>query len=112
MSISWYFDSTGQFDTPVLILENRFKYIPCGRNSGGDVKFFRCIQWQSGCEARVSIGSTYHEEGGGEGWGFITQYLLDHTPVGQHTCSHLLDDHLVPSTNDDMQILENLLRQI
>jgi len=106
MSLSWSFDSSGQFDFPVLILDNSYRYILTGRNEGGDVKFFRCINRQAGCEASASIGSTYHEEGGGEGWGFITQHLLDVTPLEQHTCFNV-QTNTSDSAKYDLQDLEN-----
>jgi len=105
MSLSWGFDSSGQFDIPVLVLDNSFRYIFAGRNEGGDVKFFRCMNRISGCEASASIGSTYHEEGGGEGWGFITQYLVDFTPLEQHICSvNILD---IATAKCDVRDLEH-----
>jgi len=107
MSISWHFDDSGRFNFPVLILDNRFKYIASGRNSAGDVRFFRCIQEQTGCQAGVSIGSRYHEEGGGEGWGLITQYLLDYSPLSCHTCLNIPGPDLESFRNCDVQSLDN-----
>ena len=112
MSISWNFDDSGRFSFPVLILDNRFMYTASGRNSEGDVRFFRCIQEQSGCQASVSIGSRYHEEGGGEGWGFITQYLLDYSPLSSHTCLNTPTPNLESFRNYDVQSLENCFDQI
>jgi len=110
MSISWNFDTSGQFDFPVLILEDSFKYILTGRNEGGDVKFYKCINWQKGCEASASIGSRYHEEGGGEGWGFITQYLLEFSPLISHKCFSIQDTD-IEHTNCDMEGLESCFNQ-
>jgi len=110
MTISWSFDSSGQFDFPVLILDNRFRYIGSGRNSSGDVKFFKCMGWQSGCEALVSIGSRYHEEGEG-GWGFITLYLLDFTPLAEHTCSSMTDAKILVPQHCDLESLQEQFNQ-
>ena len=104
-SMSWTFDYSGEYDFPLLVLDSNFRYVICGRNEGGDVKFFKCINWGRGCPSTAAVGSTYHEEGGGEGWGYITQYLLDFSPLNTHICSDETSVELTSFTSD-IQSLE------
>ena len=66
--------------------------------------------WHGGCEASGSIGSKYHEEGGGDGWGFITQFLLDYSPIAHHRCTNVANSK-IETAECDMQGLENCFNQ-
>ena len=80
----WSFDTSGLYSSPVLTIDNKFKYAQCGDYqvavSDDNVKLFKCIH---GCSAWARLGTKYEIV---DGWENVVKYLVGVTPLEVHDC--------------------------
>ena len=84
----WSFDRSGLYSTPVLTIDNRFKYAQCddyqAAASDDNIKLFKCIH---GCSAWARLATKWEIV---DGWENIVKYLVGVTPLEEHNCHNQL----------------------
>ena len=102
MSIQWGFDTSGMYSLPVVILDQKYKYIlqkGSVMEAGDASHHYRCLH---GCEAELSVGT--RSEDTEDGWGSLIKYIFNVTPFSAHQCQDRLNqlenlDSLLTSFN-------------
>ena len=90
MTISWRFDSAGEFSSPVIVLQERYRYSL--RRSSGEVSDYKCV---NGCNVGVSVLTSFQDDDAG--WSVCSKHLINISPLQLHTCAGV---SLVQNIND------------
>ena len=77
--ISWDYDRSGLYSSPVIVVENKFKYLLS--DTVDNVDQFRCIH---GCPAIVKLESKLEVDV--NGWETVTKTIADMSPLSNHSC--------------------------
>ena len=88
MTLAWRFDTSGLYPVPVVVVENRYRYIRSG-DTGPDgdlVTHYKCVH---GCPAAVSVGTKSEERD--DGWDSVVKFLYNVTPLEVHSCQQQLN---------------------
>ena len=92
MTISWRFDSAGEFSSPVIVLEERYRYSL--RRSSGEVSDYKCV---NGCDVGVSVVTYFQDDDAG--WSVCSKDLINISPLQLHTCAGV---NLIRELNDGL----------
>ena len=80
MTISWRFDCTGEYSSPVIVLEEKYRYSLC--SSSGDISDYKCV---NGCDVGVSVVTTFQDDDAG--WSVCSKHLINISPLHLHACA-------------------------
>ena len=80
MTISWRFDYTGDYSSPVIVLEERYRYSLS--SSSGDISDYKCV---NGCDVGVSVITSFLDDDAG--WPVCSKHLTNISPLHLHTCA-------------------------
>ena len=78
MTVSWRFDTNGEFSSPVVVLGERYSYVLHSQSE--ESCQYKCI---NGCDVGVSVITSHHDQGG---WSVCSKYLANISPLHLHTC--------------------------
>ena len=80
MTISWKFDCSGEYSSPVIVLEEKYRYSLC--SSSGVISDYKCV---NGCDVGVSVVTEFKDDDAG--WSVCSKHLINISPLHLHTCA-------------------------
>ena len=92
MTISWRFDCAGEYSSPVIVLEERYRYSLS--SSSGEVSDYKCV---NGCDVGVSVVTSFQDDDAG--WSVCSKHLINISPLQLHTCAGV---NLIRDLNDGL----------
>ena len=82
--IAWNYDRSGLYSSPVIVIEQKFKYL-LSNTAVNNIDQFHCVH---GCPAIVKLETTHEEDE--NGWETVTKSIIELSPLTNHHCqSHI-----------------------
>ena len=85
MTVSWRFDTNGEFSSPVVIIGEKYSYVLSSQSE--EICQYKCI---NGCDAEVSVITRHHDQ---DGWSVCDKLLANMSPLHLHTCGGVNQIH-------------------
>ena len=92
MTVSWRFDCSGEYSSPVIVLEERYRYSLS--SSSGEVSDYKCV---NGCDVGVRVVTSFQDDDAG--WSVCSKDLINISPLQLHTCAGV---NLIRDLNDGL----------
>ena len=86
MSLNWRFESNGDYCKPVIVLEEKYRYILSSQTE--ETSQYECV---GGCGASVSVLTSEEEDH--LGWSVCSKHLVNISPLHLHTCHGVIQMH-------------------
>ena len=80
MTISWRFDCRGEYSSPVIVLDERYRYSLY--SSSGGISDYKCV---NGCDVGLSVVTSVEDDEAG--WSVCSKHLTNISPLNLHTCA-------------------------